>query len=83
LRGTVGSPEGKPLAAASVFLAGTSYGTLTNEAGSFVLPLPLQAGTYSLTISFTGYATFQQTLSLPQAQGSTLHIVLYPKINCM
>lgn len=79
LLGTVVTPQGQPLAAASVFWASTSYGTVTNTDGSFSLPLPDRSGTYSLTISYTGYSTFQKNITLPLTTAQTLKITLYPK----
>lgn len=79
LRGTVRNAQGQPLAAASVFLASTSYGTVTNESGSFALALPTRSGTYNLTVSYTGYSTYQLSVTLPQAAQQPLAITLQPR----
>jgi hypothetical protein len=68
------SATGKPLAAVSVFLNGTSKGTTTHEDGAFLLT-GIPAGGYQLIISAIGYATFQtviNTSSLPSNLEVTL-----------
>ena len=56
------SATGKPIAAVSVFLNGTSKGTTTRDDGSFLL-IGIPAGGYQLIISAVGYATFQTVLN--------------------
>jgi hypothetical protein len=68
------SATGKPIAAASVFLNGTSKGTVTRDDGTFVLT-GIRPGSYQLIISAIGYATFQTTIdtrALPSALNVTL-----------
>jgi CarboxypepD_reg-like domain len=52
------SATGKPIPAVSVFLNGTSKGTVTNDDGTFFLD-GIPPGGYLLVISAIGYATFQ------------------------
>jgi hypothetical protein len=69
------SATGKPIAAVSVFLNGTSKGTSTHDDGTFLLT-GIPAGGYQLIISAVGYATFQIVLNtshLPSNLNLTLH----------
>lgn len=45
--------DDKPVVGASVFLSGTTYGTVSNESGEFLLEVP--EGTYSLVVSHLGF----------------------------
>jgi len=56
------SATGKPIAAVSVFLNGTSKGTTTHDDGTFLLT-GIPAGGYQLIISAVGYATFQTVIN--------------------
>jgi hypothetical protein len=63
LSGTVkDSANGKPLAGASVFLNGTSKGTVTRADGTYVLA-GIPGGRYELIISAIGYRTFVKDIS--------------------
>src|SRR5580658_5536902 len=65
---------GKPIAAVSVFLNGTSKGTTTHDDGAFLLT-GIRFGSYQLIVSAVGYATFQTTIdtrTLPSALNVTL-----------
>jgi len=69
------SATGKPIAAVSVFLNGTSKGTTTRDDGTFVLA-GIAAGGYQLIISAVGYATFQTVINTSQLPSNlivTLH----------
>ena len=55
------SGEGMP--GANVFLTGTSLGAATNSDGYYVLT-SLAPGNYTLKVSYLGYASFTQALSL-------------------
>ena len=59
------SATGKPIAAVSVFLNGTSKGTTTHDDGSFSLT-GIPAGGYQLIISAIGYTTFQTEINTSQ-----------------
>ncbi len=61
LHGTVRTPEGKPLAGASIFISNTSIGTVTNDRGEFVLG-GIPTGRYILVISSVGYETDLETI---------------------
>jgi CarboxypepD_reg-like domain len=69
------SANGKPIAAVSVFLNGTSIGTTTHDDGSFLLT-GIPAGGYQLIISAVGFATFESviyTSHIPSNLNVTLH----------
>ena len=59
LSGTVTSPDGNPIAGATVFIEGSSTGTTTNAEGKFSLSAPADG---MLTVSFIGYAS--QTVAI-------------------
>jgi hypothetical protein len=75
LTGTIrDSANGKPLAGVSVFLNGTSKGTVTRTDGSFALAIP--PGRYELIVSAIGYANYLTQISsrnLPPSLNITLH----------
>src|ERR1700683_3619759 len=56
------SATGKPIAAVSVFLNGTSKGTTTHDDGTFLLT-GIPAGGYQLIISAISYATFPTVIN--------------------
>jgi hypothetical protein len=56
LSGTVRDGKGNPLSFATVFIAGTTNGTVAGESGQYALSLP--AGSYTVTCQYIGY---QQT----------------------
>jgi CarboxypepD_reg-like domain len=69
------SATGKPIAAVSVFLNGTSIGTTTHDDGSFRLT-GIPAGGYQLIISAVGFAPFQAVINtsfIPSNLNVTLH----------
>jgi hypothetical protein len=69
------SANGKPLAGASVFLNGTSKGTVSRNDGGFVLQ-GFPQGRYELIISAIGYATYVTEInshSLPPTLKISLH----------
>lgn len=57
LKGTVQNANHIPLAAVSVYISGTSTGTITNAAGAY--QLPLQPGLCTLSISLVGFQSRQ------------------------
>ncbi len=75
ISGTVTSVEGEPLIGASVVVAGTSTGTITDIDGNFELDVP--EGTSTLIVSYTGYSTQEVEL----AGRTTLNIVLEEAIS--
>ncbi len=59
--GVVESEEGEPLIGASVFVRGTSTGTVTDIDGSFSVEVPSEGNT--LIVSYTGYNTQEIALT--------------------
>jgi hypothetical protein len=57
IKGRIMDEANKPLPAASVYLSGTSFGTLANTEGNFLLS-KIPRGRYNLVVSFAGYQTF-------------------------
>jgi hypothetical protein len=61
LSGSVVDTSGAPIPGANVTVrdeaTGTAYQTVTNAQGNFTIPA-LQAGTYSVTVSLSGFKTF-------------------------
>jgi hypothetical protein len=62
LTGVVRDTKGEPLPFATVFVQGTTNGTVANASGIYQLPLP--AGTYNVTCQYIGYqqAVFHITI---------------------
>ncbi|AUC13889.1 collagen-binding protein [Tenacibaculum sp. SZ-18] len=56
--------NGETLFGATVFLKGTSIGTMTNEYGFYSLTAP--EGKYTLSISYVGYAPIEKEIQLTQ-----------------
>lgn len=65
----------RPLGAASVFLANSTYGTTTDSLGRFTL-VNVPAGQYELMASYLGYQLY--TVALPLRQPTTLAVALQP-----
>ncbi|MEO0732981.1 MAG: carboxypeptidase-like regulatory domain-containing protein [Bacteroidota bacterium] len=66
LRGVVMDVTGEPLIGASVLIASTTRGTVTDLEGQFSLEVPVEE--YELVVSYTGFTTF----TLPHLRGGTL-----------
>lgn len=82
LRGTISDPQGAVLAGASLTLLDSSTGfsrsTTTDGHGAYQF-LQLPPGTYSLTLSMTGFATLKQDnlhlmVDLPASVNVTMHV---------
>tara|TARA_R110001599_G_scaffold170952_1_gene361347 strand:+ start:15127 stop:16251 length:1125 start_codon:yes stop_codon:yes gene_type:complete len=68
IKGNVSDGQtGETLPFASVFLANTTVGTVTNDKGDFVLRVP-KSGSYDLIIKFAGYKTFVKSIQFFEAQ---------------
>ncbi|MBK9272181.1 MAG: TonB-dependent receptor [Saprospiraceae bacterium] len=68
IRGNVyDKSTGEPLEFASVFLEGTRYGTATDKTGFYILAA-IPAGEYNLCVSFIGYDTVKQKVSIRNNQ---------------
>lgn len=62
LSGKITSSDGHPVAQASLAIEGTSYGTYSNDNGSYRLELP--EGTYTVVVSFIGYESQKKSVRL-------------------
>ena len=60
LRGTVSSADGQPLAGANVIVDGTTKGAATDGEGKYTI-LNVDAGLYSVTVSYIGYQSNSQS----------------------
>jgi iron complex outermembrane recepter protein len=65
LRGTLKDEAGETLIGASVVVAGSAKGTLTDDNGAY--SLPLAKGTYQITYSFVGYETMTKSVTIDNA----------------
>jgi len=63
---------GKPLAYANVVIVGTSWGAMSQSDGSFAIS-PLPAGSYQVRVTFVGYESVQEAISLKE--GETLDMI--------
>ncbi len=76
LSGKISDSQGKPLSGATVLLKGTYLGVITDANGNFLFK-NLKKGKYSLSVSFIGYETKEQKLSLQKDE--TINISLEEK----
>ncbi|OEK05070.1 carboxypeptidase-like regulatory domain-containing protein [Roseivirga misakiensis] len=78
LRGVVTDAETKePLPFATVFFAGTTVGTTTNEKGGYLLNVNSE-GTYDLIVKFIGYQTYAAQVTLGDAAVAQLNVEIAP-----
>ncbi len=63
ITGTVTDANGEPIIGANVFIEGTTLGTVSDVNGQFTLP-NVPAGSVSLSVSFVGYLTETQTITV-------------------
>ncbi len=62
LKGSVKDENGEALIAASISVAGTTTGVITNLEGMYEMPLP--AGTHTINVSYTGYEAIAQVVTI-------------------
>lgn len=60
---------------ATVFFAGSTFGTTTNDKGEYLLRVD-KAGSYDLIVKFIGYETYAAQLRLGDAEVSILNVTL-------
>ncbi len=65
LKGTLKDDAGETLIGASVVVAGSTKGTLTDASGAY--SLALNKGTYQITYSFVGYEAITRTVTIDNA----------------
>lgn len=72
LRGTVLNEKGNPLQAANVIVPGQQTGCSTDENGYF--SLRLEAGLVSYTVSYMGYKTHTDTITVQPGESQTVTV---------
>lgn len=72
-----GADNGEALAYATVTLAGSTRGAMTNQKGYYVIT-GVPAGSYSVSISYIGYQPSKRTVTLTQDEELTLTLELQP-----
>ncbi|RMF66444.1 MAG: PEGA domain-containing protein, partial [Calditrichaeota bacterium] len=76
IKGKVTDQEtGKPLAGANVFLKGTRYGSSTDVDGNYTIQ-KLPAGSYTLVVSYVGYARYEKEVTFEDSAVMTLDVAL-------
>jgi hypothetical protein len=76
----INAADKKPVGYATVFLSNTMVGTRTAEDGSFILQ-NAKSGLYDMVISFVGFQTYHQSITLNGEAVSLPVIELVPKLN--
>lgn len=76
LSGQITDPQNQPIKGATIEVAELHQGTTTNDSGAYILN-QLPSKNIKVTISFLGFATQQQNISLAVGQNK-LNIVLQP-----
>ena len=71
------SSEGTPVPYVNIFLEGTQIGGTTNENGAYILT-EIPSGSYKLTASVMGYATFSAKINLSPEESKIIDIALSP-----
>ncbi|TXF90301.1 TonB-dependent receptor [Neolewinella aurantiaca] len=74
LSGTITDKDQEGLIGASVFVTGTSTGTVTDYDGAYSLSIP--AGTYTIRFSYTGYRTMEKSFTFTDGQTVTENVTL-------
>lgn len=75
ISGTVKTSDGAPASFVNINLKEAHKGTVTTEDGAYQLK-GLQAGTYTLQVSFVGLQTQEKTISLSKNQAVTVDFIL-------
>jgi len=76
----INTADNKPVSYASVFLSNTVVGTRSNDDGSFTLQ-NVKRGQYDLVVSFIGFETHHQTVTISNASIAVGDITITPKVN--
>ncbi len=75
LHGTLTDEKGNMVANASIVKKGTSYGTVTDSSGRFVLQLHNNEDSIELVASSVGYSTLEKKVDVNEA-GTEIHLML-------
>ncbi|MEM8906854.1 MAG: carboxypeptidase-like regulatory domain-containing protein, partial [Bacteroidota bacterium] len=74
ISGTISDNDGAPLIGANIYIAEIDRGTITDVEGKYRLEVP--DGTYTLTVSYLGYQTLNQDITVAGGADQTLDLVL-------
>jgi iron complex outermembrane receptor protein len=77
--GSVQDLNGLPLSYVTVLLEGTSFGTVTNEQGNFILKAPI--GSYTLMVKYIGYQENKLAITIGESKNAEIKIVLEDENN--
>lgn len=69
IKGTVKDNNGNPMTGASVIVQGTTNGTVAGKNGTYEIELPYE-GKFSIVVSFVGYETVVNTISIKSTSPS-------------
>jgi outer membrane receptor protein involved in Fe transport len=75
----VQAADGEPVPGVNISLAGTSFGTVSDSQGRFLIS-NIPPGTYRLIASFVGYGTHTEVLTFTAGEEKTLQISLSENI---
>jgi len=79
ITGSVQDRNGLPLSYGYVLLDGTTFGTVTNEQGNFILKAPI--GNYVLTIKSIGYQEIKLAMTISESENPEINVVLEEESN--
>ena len=74
ITGSVQDKNGLPLSYVLVLLDGTSFGTVTNEQGNFILKAPI--GSYTLMVKYIGYQESKLAITINESKNAEIKVVL-------
>ena len=74
ITGSVQDKNGLPLSYVYVLLDGTTFGTVTNEQGNFILKAPI--GNYTLMTKYIGYQEINLTMTINESNNPEIKVVL-------
>lgn len=75
IEGKVSLEDGLPLSGATVYIKALDKGTITDFDGKFKID-GIAAGTYDVSVSYVGYQTITQNVSVAAGQTATLNVSL-------
>lgn len=79
ITGSVHDKNGLPLSYVLVLLEGTTFGTVTNDQGNFILKAPI--GNYQLLSKYIGYKENKLAIAISESKNAEIKIVLDEKNN--
>ncbi len=82
IRGTITDQEGTPVVGASILIKGTTSGVLSDGTGTFSLTR-VPVGEQTLVISYYGYETQEQQISVQAEQTSQITVGLVNSVNTL